>query len=150
MLKSPSTSLKLWKILVVERLKNLQKDLAQGRKFDAISVAEIAEDNRLPSTLFDSLLVFENLPGHNELYDDLRVSNFQSGVQSAYPVTLTIVPTSDGLEFRLLYDPVSVSKELASWLTKEFSLVFNAILENPLAGNESLRTAQLFRRLCAH
>lgn len=124
---------------ISSKLKTLQIEMAKARGFDYYSSAELAEDSSLPSTLFDSLVVFENLPERKNTYGELDLNNFRSDIQSAYPITLVTIPTDERLLIKLIYDE-TVSDDLAQWLIRELSSVVNVILENPDALPEDLRT----------
>ena len=107
---------------------NMQKLHFEARKFEYLSLETLYEyinwsEN---STLFDSLVVFENYPALKAENNILEVSDIKSGLTSTYPVTLAVLP---GIETKFVLTTSSkyVDSDMALWLINSLKKVLELI-----------------------
>lgn len=78
------------------------------------------------TSLFDSLLVFENYPIANSKKSILQISDAKSGLTSTYPITLSIHPSVE-IEFNLTTLPKHINNRLALWLLDTFKNILELV-----------------------
>lgn len=99
------------KTTISEWLRGIQKNQLEARKFEHLAAEELVSYSDWPAgqALFDTLLVFENYPNLKLTNGALQVSDFTSGLTSAYPLTLTVVPGNE-MEFALSVKPHTLTE----------------------------------------
>ncbi|MGW0518409.1 non-ribosomal peptide synthase/polyketide synthase [Crossiella sp. NPDC003009] len=89
-------------------LRALQAGQTESRRFDFVSLAQLRSYSDLPggSTLFDSIVVFENYPFDDKAVDEtgLRIRSVKAVDTTSFPLTLSAY-LLDRLKFELSYDP---------------------------------------------
>lgn len=100
-------------------MKRLQSEMASAREFEYFSESEVCALPGISSQLFDSLVVFENIPVSNSAETKLRMVDYKSGLTSAFALTLAVLPV-DSLEIRLIFKKDRVSRNIVEWLIQEF------------------------------
>lgn len=112
-------------------LKSLQSHQAKLRSFEYCNMDEIM--NSRSSTdgnlLFDSVVVFENMPLENIRGGGVSIESFESGLTSNYAITLAVSPLRE-IKAYLKYDSSLVSEEQISWIFENLSKLFAVILES--------------------
>jgi amino acid adenylation domain-containing protein len=95
-----------------EWLRGLQLRQAEARQFESTPLVSIQQWSDIPvgTPLFESLVVFENIPleapsdgGEPEPDRSLQVERFEGVEQTHFPLLLMVLP-GPGLGFRLIYD----------------------------------------------
>ena len=111
-------------------LRSFQSQQSKTRIFGHISLEEILRMNgsRAKNTLFDSLIVFENISLENICGGDVTVEAFESGLTSNYPLTCAIQPHKE-IEFFLKYDASRVSESKIEWFIDNLKLIAGKLLD---------------------
>jgi len=106
----------------------LQQQQLEARKYEHFSHDQITDNIHWPGNapLFDSLFVFENFPWQDISSDTLTVSEFQSGLTSTYPMTLT-VKTEGVFDIRLTVNSEIVSEKTTSWFVENLQKSITAL-----------------------
>ena len=112
-------------------LKSLQFLQARIRGFEYINLDEILHSGSSTKggLLFDSLVVFENMPLENMSGGGVSIESFESGLTSNYALTLAISPLKE-IKAYLKYDSSVVSEQQISWFLGNLSSLFEIISEN--------------------
>ncbi|GAA4033864.1 non-ribosomal peptide synthetase [Allokutzneria multivorans] len=101
-----------------EWLRSLQASQSESRRYDYVSLAQL-QGYVGGTTLFDSVLVFENYPFEENTGEGVRVANVSALDTTNLPLTLT-AHLVDRLNFDLAYDPrlfdASTAERIAGWL----------------------------------
>ncbi len=101
-----------------EWLRSLQAAQSESRRYDYVSLAQL-QSYVGGTTLFDSVLVFENYPFEESTGEGVRVANVSALDTTNLPLTLT-AHLVDRLNFDLAYDPrlfdASTAERIAGWL----------------------------------
>ena len=90
--------------------------------------------------LFDSVVVFENMPLENIRGGGVSIESFESGLTSNYALTLAVSPLKE-IKAYLKYDSSVVSEQQISWFMRNLSNLFAVIIENK---SDSLREIRNF------
>ncbi|MHA4844101.1 condensation domain-containing protein [Flavitalea antarctica] len=112
-------------------LKSLQSQQAQIRGFEYTNLNEILDSGSSASgtLLFDSVVVFENMPLENIRGGGVSIESFESGLTSNYPLTLAVSPLNE-IKAYLKYDSSVISEQQISWFLSNLSRLFAAIIQN--------------------
>ena len=112
-------------------LKSLQLQQAQIRDFEYTNLDEILDSSSSAkgNLLFDSVVVFENMPLENIRGGGVSIESFESGLASNYPLTLAISPLKEIKAF-LKYNSSIVSEPQISWFFRNLSNLIEIIIEN--------------------
>ena len=112
-------------------LKSLQIQQAQIRGFEYTNLNEILDSSNSPkgNLLFDSVVVFENMPLENIRGGGVYIESFESGLTSNYALTLAISPLKE-IKAYLKYDTSLISEEQIDWFLGNLLNLFAAIIEN--------------------
>jgi amino acid adenylation domain-containing protein/non-ribosomal peptide synthase protein (TIGR01720 family) len=107
----------------------------QLRQYEHTPLLKIQQQSELPAgqPLFDSFLVFENVPVDPSLRSGrlaLDIVGFESRTHTNYPLTVVVVP-DDELLLQLTYDRRSVSTAWAEELVLELHTLLRAMLARP-------------------
>ncbi|HTE28642.1 condensation domain-containing protein [Flavitalea sp.] len=118
-------------------LKSLQFHQAKLRAFEYCNMDEVMNSSSSAggNLLFDSVVVFENMPLENIRGGGVLIENFESGLTSNYALTLAVSPLRE-IKAHLKYDSSVVSEQQISWFINNLSDLFAVILENK---SDSLR-----------
>jgi amino acid adenylation domain-containing protein/non-ribosomal peptide synthase protein (TIGR01720 family) len=118
---------------VLSWLRRLQDDQVDARAHEHVSLAQVLRCSQLPpgTSLFDSIVVFENFP-----YDDeqaqrygLRVVDSTGDETSNYPLTLTAY-TTDELHLRIGYDPDTFDATTVDRLADSLLVLLEAMADD--------------------
>ncbi|MBX2876158.1 MAG: hypothetical protein KTR30_28820 [Saprospiraceae bacterium] len=113
-------------------MRALQHSVMTSHKYEHISLTQILNwaSWKHSSTLFDTLLVYENFPWENMEAGGVQLLDFQGGLTTTYPLTLVIQP---GREVHLLfqYQQERVSPLLIEWLENGLSQLLAQIVDQP-------------------
>ena len=132
-------------------LKSLQKTQAKIQNYEYVNLSEILSwsDSSNNSSLFDSLIVFQNIPLENMSGGGVTIGEFESRLTSTYPLTLSVVP-SKKLEFHIKYNSSLLSKKTIDWWTSNISALVKSIdntsiqpIKNVLSEIPSCETTKL-------
>jgi thioesterase domain-containing protein/acyl carrier protein len=112
-------------------LKSLQFQQAKIRDFEYINLDEILNSGSSArgNLLFDSIVVFENMPLENIRGGGVSIESFESGLTSNYALTLAVSPLGE-IKAYLKYDSSVVSEQQISWFVSNLSKLFEVIIEN--------------------
>jgi thioesterase domain-containing protein/acyl carrier protein len=112
-------------------LKSLQFHQAKLRAFEYCNIDEIMNSGSSAggNLLFDSVVVFENMPLENIRGGGVSIESFESGLTSNYAMTLAVSPLKEITAY-IKYDSSAVSKEQISWFFRNLSNLFAVIIEN--------------------
>ena len=123
-------------------LKSLQTHQAKLRAFEYCNMDEIMNSGSSAggNLLFDSVVVFENMPLENIRGGGVSIESFESGLTSNYAMTLAVSPLKE-IKAYLKYDSSVVSEQQISWFFRNLSNLFAVIIENK---SDSLREIRNF------
>lgn len=112
-------------------LKSLQFQQAKIRNFEYSNLDEILHfsSSDMGNVLFDTVVVFENIPLENISGGGVLIESFESGLTSNYALTLAVSPLKE-IKVYLKYDSSVVSDEEIGWFYKNLSNLFEAIIDN--------------------
>ncbi len=107
----------------------LQRQQLEARKYEHFSVDQITNSINWSTNkpLFDSLFIFENFPWKDITINKLQVSDFQSGLTTTYPITLTI-KTGVCFNIHLTVNSDIVGDEATTWFLESFQKVISLLL----------------------
>ncbi|MBE9229036.1 non-ribosomal peptide synthase/polyketide synthase, partial [Phormidium sp. LEGE 05292] len=116
-------------------LKDLQAQLVESEQFSYSSLVEIQGFSNVPrgTSLFDSIVVFENYPIDSDLLEDnsnFSFSNFRAIEHTNYPLTLLVGP-SEQLFLKVSYDTKRFDDGAISRMLGHFVTLLEAIVANP-------------------
>lgn len=113
-------------------MRTLQLSVVATHKYEHTSLTQILNwaNWKHASTLFDTLLVYENFPWENMEAGGVQLLDFQGGLTTTYPLTLVIQP---GTQVHLLfqYQRERVSPLLVKWLADGLSQLLTQIVDQP-------------------
>ncbi|MGH3777951.1 MAG: non-ribosomal peptide synthase/polyketide synthase, partial [Pseudonocardiaceae bacterium] len=119
---------------VLSWLRELQAAQIESRRFDFVSLAQLQAWSDLPagSTLFDSMVVFENYPFDSESVTGagLQVHELQARETTNFPLTLQAA-LGDRLGLRLGYDPKLFDAATAERMAEHLLVLLTGIATNP-------------------
>lgn len=111
-------------------LKSLQVQQAQIRGFEYTNLDEILDSSSSArNLLFDSVVVFENMPLENIRGGGISIESFESGLTSKYALTLAVNPLRK-IKAYLKYDSSLISEQQIGWFLRNLTNLFAAIIEN--------------------
>lgn len=118
---------------ISEWLKSLQSQQAECRVFEQTPLADIQRYSDVPAgkALFESILVFENLPAVDKAAADsgLHISQPEYGEFSHYPLALLVDP-SDGLNLIAVHQLQHISRHKACELLQQVQTVLLQISQS--------------------
>ncbi|MGA9380654.1 MAG: amino acid adenylation domain-containing protein, partial [Phormidium sp.] len=120
---------------LLELLQNIQTQLVESEQYSYSSLIEIQAQSEVPrnSSLFQSILVFENYPVENVLVEDqgnFALANFQAVEQTNYPLTV-VVALGERLWVKVSYDANRFDDGSISRMLGHFQTMLSAIVSNP-------------------
>ena len=123
-------------------LKSLQFQQAKIRDFEYINLDDIlnSSSSAKGDLMFDSLVVFENIPLENICGDGISIESFESGLTSNYALTLAVSPLKE-IKAHLKYDSSIVTEQEISWFFRNLTNLIEIIIENK---SNSLREIRNF------
>jgi len=109
-------------------LQAMQKQLMEARNFEYVSLNQILSWSKWSgaSSIFDSLLVFENFPWSDIDAGGMALKDFQGGLTTTYPLTLVVQPAGQ-LKFLLHYKTNEISEAFINWIEAQMSRLLHAI-----------------------
>lgn len=116
-------------------LKELQKLLVEIRQYEYSSLVEVKNWSEIPpgSPLFESIVVFENLPQPESLREDkreLEITDFNTFYKINYPITVVVVPVYP-LLIGINYDFNLVTVSTIDAVLIHFKMLLEFIINNP-------------------
>ncbi|MUG94289.1 amino acid adenylation domain-containing protein [Scytonema sp. UIC 10036] len=116
-------------------LKDLQAQQLESEQFSYSSLVEIQGLSDVPkgTSLFESIVVFENYPVDNAVLKDNRsfsISNFEAIEQTNYPLTV-VAASGEQLLLRVIYDTSRFEDSTISRMLGHFVTMLQAIVTNP-------------------
>ncbi|MBI5302092.1 MAG: amino acid adenylation domain-containing protein [Chloroflexi bacterium] len=120
---------------VVAWLQELQTQQVELRQYEYTPLVQIQSWSEAPRglSLFDSILVFENLPVSDSLReqdDDLEILNYRSVEQTNYPLTAVAGPSSE-LMLKIVYDNERFDQPTITRMLGHWRTLLEGIAENP-------------------
>jgi hypothetical protein len=121
---------------VLEWLKSLQEQQFALQQYEYCSLLDIQGWSEIPRgvPLFDTILVFENLPvgGHSQMADGkVKVHSDRSyGSATGYPLTLMVSPGTR-INLQLVYDCARFSAETVTRMLLHLQTIFEEIVADP-------------------
>ena len=120
---------------VLALLKDLQAQQVEYEQYSYSSLAEIQGWSEIPrgTPLFDSIVVFENLPvdaarkSHN---DSFTIENIQLSQHTNYPLTVVAYPGQQ-LQIRMSYDTSEFDDAASARMLGHFQTLIEGIIANP-------------------
>ncbi|MGA9381054.1 MAG: amino acid adenylation domain-containing protein [Phormidium sp.] len=117
-------------------LKDLQVQLVESEQYSYSSLVEIQGYSDVPrgTSLFDSIVVFENYPIDNTTSEDneeFSLSNFRGIEQTNYPLTFVAAP-GEQLLLRISYDGNRFDDGSISRMLGHFVTLLEAIVASPM------------------
>jgi amino acid adenylation domain-containing protein len=120
---------------VLALLKDLQAQQVESEQYSYSSLAEIQGWSEIPrgTPLFDSIVVFENLPvdaarkSHN---DSFTIENIQLSQHTNYPLTVVAYPGQQ-LQIRMSYDTSEFDDAAIARMLGHFQTLIEGIIANP-------------------
>ncbi|KPC94062.1 hypothetical protein ADL27_16445, partial [Streptomyces sp. NRRL F-6602] len=121
-------------------LAGIQAELAEARGHEYVALSDITSDVAPGTSLFESLVVFENYPVDKEKTGGygLGVRGLSAVESTNYALTLVASAAGDSLEMVLAYDPELFDAGTAERLAARLRQAVTA-----LAGSEGLPVGQL-------
>jgi thioesterase domain-containing protein/NRPS condensation-like uncharacterized protein/acyl carrier protein len=121
-------------------LKSLQFHQAKLRAFEYCNIDEIMNSGSSAggNLLFDSVVVFENMPLENIRGSGVLIESFESGLTSNYALTLAVSPHRE-IKAYLKYDSSILSEQQISWFFRNLSNLLAVIIENKLDSLREIR-----------
>jgi thioesterase domain-containing protein/acyl carrier protein len=129
---------------LLEWLQQIQDKAIEIQQYDYSPLTQIQSWSGVPrgSSLFDTLLVFENYPTRTALsepFGGLRVANVRAIEQTTYPITVAVTPGQQ-LQLKILYDPARFEPAVIHRLLNHFCQVLESMVADP---NQRLSTPSL-------
>ena len=120
---------------VLALLKDLQAQQVESEQYSYSSLADIQGWSEIPrgTPLFDSIVVFENLPvdaarkSHN---DSFTIENIQLSQHTNYPLTVVAYPGQQ-LQIRMSYDTSEFDDAAIARMLGHFQTLIEGIIANP-------------------
>jgi thioesterase domain-containing protein/acyl carrier protein len=112
-------------------LKSLQFQQAKIRAFEYCNIDEIMNSGSSAggNLLFDSVIVFENMPLENIRGGGVSIESFESGLTSNYALTLAVSPLKE-IKAYLKYNSSILSEQQINWFFRNLSNLIEIIIEN--------------------
>ena len=116
-------------------LASLQEQTVALGQYQYSPLSQVQEWSDVPrgQPLFESILVFENLPGDETLLTrtgDLTIADVRSIERSNYALTVYAYPRG-GLALRIVYDPSQFSGSLIGRMAEHFRVLLEGIAADP-------------------
>ncbi len=116
-------------------LKDLQTQQVESEQFSYSPLVEIQGLSDVPrgTSLFDSIVVFENYPVDTQVLEDnsnLIISNFCGVEQTNYPLTVAVIP-GEQLLVRMSYDGSRFEQDTINRMLSHFVTLLEGIIANP-------------------
>ncbi|TRT83455.1 MAG: non-ribosomal peptide synthetase, partial [Microcystis aeruginosa Ma_AC_P_19900807_S299] len=116
-------------------LKDLQTQQVESEQFSYSPLVEIQGLSDVPrgTSLFDSIVVFENYPVDTQVLEDnsnLIISNFCGVEQTNYPLTVAVIP-GEQLLVRMSYDGSRFDQDTINRMLSHFVTLLEGIIANP-------------------
>lgn len=123
------------KQVILPWLQELQKLLVEIREYEYSPLVDVKSWSEIPpsSPLFESIVVFENLPEPESLREDkraLEITDFNNFYKTNYPITVVVVPVLP-LLIGINYDFNLVDVATIDAILNHFQIVLKFILGNP-------------------
>ena len=119
---------------VLALIKDLQAQLLESDQYSYSSLAEIQGWSEIPrgTSLFDSIVVFENLPVDAALRDNnsFDIETIQVSQKTNYPLTVIALP-SEQLEVKISYDISRFDDAAIARMLGHFQTLLEGIVANP-------------------
>jgi len=120
---------------IKEVLRSVRDQQFQIQEFEHTPLGEISTNRKLDrgNALFESLLVIENYPSF-QTDGSLELLGFESGLSTAYPLTVCVIPSRDW-SVKVVFEPQVVEAELAEAIVADFVdrlAKLPEVLERPL------------------
>ena len=121
---------------VLALIKDLQAQLLESEQYSYSSLAEIQGWSEIPrgTSLFDSIVVFENLPvdaalsSHNNSF---ALETIQVSQETNYPLTVIALP-GEQLEVKISYDTSRFDDAAIARMLGHFQTLLEGIVANPI------------------
>lgn len=115
-----------------EWMRDLQRSVMATHTYEHTSLTQILNwaNWKQSSTLFDTLLVYENFPWENIRAGGIEVRDFQGGLTTTYPLTLVIQP-GDAMQLLFHYQDGKVPPRLIQWLANGLTNLLQQIIPQP-------------------
>jgi thioesterase domain-containing protein/acyl carrier protein len=112
-------------------LRSIQIQQAKIRAFEYCNMDEIlsSESSVRGNLLFNSVVVFQNIPFKNNRGGGVSIESFESGLTSNYALTLSVSPLKE-LNFSIKYDSSVVSEQQIGWFFRNLDDLIKLIIEN--------------------
>lgn len=132
-----------------EWLQSIQNQQLTTRPYENASLVEIQASSEIKAdtALFDSLLVFENIPANDSILQthlELQVDNIKQIERSHYPLAIIVCP-GDCLAIHAIYDKQYYTQQTVSDILQQLANVLQQIpskLHQPVAELSLLTTEQ--------
>jgi amino acid adenylation domain-containing protein/non-ribosomal peptide synthase protein (TIGR01720 family) len=122
--------------LFVDVVHQVNARLLSARAYEHSLLAEVQQASGVSpgQNLFDSLVTYENYPGHprRRAPGGIRVSGMRSRESTHYDLVLVVTP-GETLRLRLCYDPSVLESATAEHLARSIEMVMTRVAEHPRA-----------------
>ena len=114
-----------------EWLARIQSQQAGYRSWEFSALVQVQKQAEIPpdSSLFESILVFENYPASECQAGSIRISNIEHFEQSNYPLAFLVVP-ADEIELIIISDRAKYSPEFVSRLLEHLQFLLERFVED--------------------
>ena len=105
---------------IKEVLRSVRDQQFQIQEFEHTPLGEISTNRKLNrgNALFESLLVIENYPSF-QTDGSLELLSFESGLSTAYPLTVCVIPSRDW-SVKVVFDPQVIEAKVADAIVNDF------------------------------
>ncbi|MEM7113999.1 MAG: amino acid adenylation domain-containing protein [Chloroflexota bacterium] len=113
-------------------LQKLQSEQLEARQYQYTPLAQIQQWSEIApgQALFDSIVVFENYPGHEADRHALRIENIEYRELSNYPLALLILP-GEQIRFLVIYNRNRFDPETIERLLNHLQTILEAMVADP-------------------
>ncbi|MGY4689620.1 amino acid adenylation domain-containing protein [Salibacterium sp. K-3] len=109
----------------------VQSEQSQLSQFDYTPLYEVQKLSEVESSLFDSIVVFENYPFDHKMFNTEElgfwITDFVVEEKSSFPLSLAIIPYEDQFALRFHYDSNIFSETVIEDIKKQMVLCLEAI-----------------------
>lgn len=128
------------KMTISNWFRSTQKNQFEARNYEHVELNTLYTYFDWPenSTLFDSLVVFENYPSIKNTNEELELSDLKSGLTSTYPVTLIILPEKE-IKATINFNSYLISDDTVQWLLKSLKTIIEHIIYGRVESYEELK-----------
>lgn len=132
-------------LTVAQMLRQLMKEQLQARQYEFFPLAEIQQNSMIAagSTLFDTLLVFENYPDESSLNHQgmaIQLESFEMFGRNDFPLSLIVIPGPQ-IQLKISYQTPLISEHLITLLPEYLTTVLAALISRPDALLHEIRIA---------